>query len=84
MFRSTWIVAAAAAAAVTGAAPAAARADACAADARHSYARVELFRDGACTGSSVSVGFTGSGRCSGDGGGSRRGHDPRAPEHCAS
>jgi hypothetical protein len=42
-------------------APAPARADACAADARSSYARVELFRDGACTGASVSVGFTGSG-----------------------
>ena len=38
-----------------------ARADACAADARASYARVQLFRDGACTGPSVSVGFTGSG-----------------------
>src|SRR4051795_8602961 len=49
------------AAGLTGAAPAPARADACAADARASYARVELFRDGACTGAAVSVGFTGSG-----------------------
>jgi len=56
-----WIAAAAAAAGLSGMAPAPARADACAADARASYARVELFRDGACTGASVSVGFTGSG-----------------------
>jgi hypothetical protein len=49
------------AAGLTGPAPAPARADACAADARASYARVQLFRDSACTGASVSVGFTGSG-----------------------
>ena len=61
MRRITWIAAAAVAAGLTGTAPAAARADACAADARASYARVQLFRDGACSGASVSVGFTGSG-----------------------
>ena len=59
--RTTWIAAAAVAAGLTGVSPAAARADACAADARASYARVQLFRDGACRGASVSVGFTGSG-----------------------
>ena len=50
-----------AAAVLIGVPAAPASADACAADARGSYARVELFRDGACTGASVSVGFTGSG-----------------------
>lgn len=54
-------IVAALAAAVAGAAAPAARADACAADARASYARVMLFRDGACTGAAVSVGFSGSG-----------------------
>ena len=57
----TWVVAAGAAAGLAATAPAPARADACAADVRASYARVQLFRDGACTGASVSVGFTGSG-----------------------
>jgi hypothetical protein len=56
--RTTWI-AITATAAIAGAAPATARADGCAADARHSYASVELFRDSNCTGASVSVGFTG-------------------------
>jgi hypothetical protein len=56
-----WIAVAAAAAGTAAAMPAAARADACAADARGSYARVELWRDSACSGASVSVGFTGSG-----------------------
>jgi hypothetical protein len=55
------MAAAALAAGLTGSAPAPAQADACPADARASYARVQLFRDGACTGASVSVGFTGSG-----------------------
>ena len=50
-----------AAAVLIGAPPPPASADACPADARASYARVQLFRDGACTGASVSVGFTGSG-----------------------
>jgi hypothetical protein len=61
MGRKIWIAAALAAAALPGAAPQAAKADACPADARHSYARVELFKDSACSGASVSVGFTGSG-----------------------
>jgi len=61
MRRITGIAAAGLAAGLTAMAPAPARADACAADARASYARVQLFRDGACTGASVSVGFTGSG-----------------------
>ena len=61
MRRIGWIAAAGVAAGLTAVAPAPARADACAADARASYARVQLFRDGACTGASVSVGFTGSG-----------------------
>jgi hypothetical protein len=55
------MAAAALAAGLTGSAPAPAQADACPADARASYARVQLFRDGACTGASVSVGFAGSG-----------------------
>jgi hypothetical protein len=59
--RVRWLAAAALAVGLTGVAPAPARADACAADARASYARVQLFRDSACTGASVSVGFTGSG-----------------------
>jgi len=42
-------------------APAPACADACVADGRASYARVQRFRDGACTGASVNLGFTGSG-----------------------
>ena len=46
MLRTT-LIAAAAASVVGGTAPAAARADACPANARHSYARVELFREGA-------------------------------------
>jgi hypothetical protein len=46
-------------AAFAAAVPATAAADGCAADARHSYASVELFRDSNCTGASVSVGFTG-------------------------
>ena len=46
---------------LAGAAAPAARADACPADARASYARVQLFKDSACSGASVSVGFTGSG-----------------------
>ena len=50
-----------AAAVVSGAGASSARADTCAADARSSYARVELFRDGDCRGASVSVGFSGSG-----------------------
>ena len=61
MGRIRWLAAAAVAVGLTGVAPAPARADACAADARASYARVQLFRDSACTGASVSVGFTGSG-----------------------
>ena len=42
-------------------APGQARADACAADAKGSYARVELYRELNCVRPSVSVGFTGSG-----------------------
>ena len=61
MRRIGWMAAAGVAAGLTAVAPAPARADACAADVRASYARVQLFRDGACTGASVSVGFTGSG-----------------------
>ena len=61
MRKSIWITVAFAAAVSSGATAPLARADACAADARASYARVQLFRDGACTGASVSVGFTGSG-----------------------
>ena len=61
MRRITWIAAAAVAIALGGAAPSTAHADACAADARASYARVQLFKDGACSGASVSVGFSGSG-----------------------
>ena len=62
--RWAWTVAVVVVAATTVLAwPAAppAQADACPADARASYARVQLFRDGACSGASVSVGFTGSG-----------------------
>src|SRR5829696_1694247 len=42
-------------------APEQARADACAADAKGSYARVELYRELNCVRPSVSVGFTGNG-----------------------
>jgi hypothetical protein len=59
--RSTWIAAATAAAALIGMAPGQARADACAADAKGSYARVELYRELDCVRPSVSVGFTGNG-----------------------
>jgi hypothetical protein len=58
--RSTWIAAATAVAAL-GMAPGQARADACAADAKGSYARVELYRDLNCVRPSVSLGFVGSG-----------------------
>jgi hypothetical protein len=50
-----------AAAVLAGASPQPARADACPADARASYARVMLFKDSACSGPAVSVGFEGSG-----------------------
>jgi hypothetical protein len=56
-----WIVGVLVVAGLSGAAAPPARADACTADARASYARVMLFRDGACTGAAVSVGFSGSG-----------------------
>jgi hypothetical protein len=49
----------AAAVVATGAAPAAA--DACPADAKGAYARVELFREPDCRGAAVSVGFSGLG-----------------------
>ena len=58
---SMWIAAAVLAAVLAGTAAPAARADACAADARASYARVQLFKDGACSGAAVSIGFEGSG-----------------------
>jgi hypothetical protein len=58
--RTIWITAALAAVALTGGAPAA-RADACAADAKGSYARAELYRDLNCVRPSVSVGFMGTG-----------------------
>jgi hypothetical protein len=56
-----WVAGAGAVAVLAGTGAPAARADACPADARASYARVQLFKDGACSGASVSVGFTGSG-----------------------
>ena len=56
-----WVAGAGAVAVLAGTAAPAARADACPADARASYARVQLFKDSACSGASVSVGFTGSG-----------------------
>jgi hypothetical protein len=59
--RSTWIAAATAAVAVSGAGSAPASADACAADAKGSYARVELYREVNCVRPSVSVGFSGDG-----------------------
>ena len=59
MRRTKWIVGMAVAA-FSAAIPATAAADGCAADARQSYASVELFRDSNCTGASVSVGFTGN------------------------
>ena len=43
MRRSTWIAAAAVAVTLIGTGPGQARADACAADAKGSYARVELY-----------------------------------------
>ena len=58
---STWIAAAAVAVALIGPAPGQARADACAADAKGSYARVELYRELNCVRPSVSVGFAGTG-----------------------
>ncbi|MET0817917.1 MAG: hypothetical protein ABWZ67_10185 [Solirubrobacteraceae bacterium] len=59
MRRTIWIAAAGAAVALTGVAPA--RADACAADAKGGYARVELYRELNCVRPSVSAGFAGSG-----------------------
>ena len=56
-----WVAGAGAVAVLAGTAPPAARADACPAAARASYARVQLFKDSACSGASVSAGFTGSG-----------------------
>jgi hypothetical protein len=56
-----WIAAAAAAGALTATHAAPARADACAADAKASYARVELYREPDCVRPSVSIGFTGDG-----------------------
>jgi hypothetical protein len=47
--------------ALIGTAPERARADACAADAKGSYARVELYRELNCVRPSVSVGFAGNG-----------------------
>jgi hypothetical protein len=61
VLRTMLIAAVLAAVPLTGAAPAAAQSAACPPDARHSYARVELFRDSACAGASVSAGFDGSG-----------------------
>jgi hypothetical protein len=58
---TTWIVALAAVVALAGVEPVAARADACPADAKASYARVELYRDVGCARPSVSIGFTGIG-----------------------
>jgi hypothetical protein len=46
---------------IGGVSPGAARADACAVDAKGSYARVELYREVNCVRPSVSIGFTGSG-----------------------
>jgi len=59
--RTISIAAAAAAGAAGGGAPATARADACAADAKGSWARVEIYRELNCVRPSVSVGFTGNG-----------------------
>jgi hypothetical protein len=59
--KTIWIAAGVAAATLTCANPAPARADACAADAKGSFARVQLFREGNCRGASVSVGFSASG-----------------------
>jgi hypothetical protein len=59
--RTISIAAVTAAVVTTGGAVAPARADACAADAKGSYARVELYRDPNCVRPSVSVGFSGSG-----------------------
>lgn len=61
MRKTIWIAAGAAGAAFASVNPAPARADACAADAKAGFARVQLFREGDCRGASVSVGFTGSG-----------------------
>ena len=61
MRRTIWIAVAAAIVALTGVETRRCRrSDGCAADARHSYASVELFRERNCTGASVSVGFTGN------------------------
>jgi hypothetical protein len=59
--RTISIAAATAAAALAGMAPTPAHADACAADSKGSYARVELYRELNCVRPSVSIGFTGSG-----------------------
>ena len=61
MRRMSWAVAVTAAVAVASVEDAGARADACAADAKASYARVELYRDLNCQRPSVSIGFAGSG-----------------------
>ena len=61
MRRTIWIAAATAAVALAGVDAAPAGAYACAADAKGSYARVELYRDPDCVRPSVSVGFTGNG-----------------------
>jgi hypothetical protein len=58
---TTWIAALTTVVALTGMEPAPTRADACPADAKASYARVELFRDVNCTRPSVSIGFSGIG-----------------------
>jgi hypothetical protein len=58
---TTWIAALATVVTLTGVEPAAARADACPADAKASYARVELYRDVGCARPSVSIGLTGIG-----------------------
>jgi hypothetical protein len=57
----TWVVAVAAAIALEGAGATQARADACPADAKASYARVELYRELNCVRPSVSLGFAGDG-----------------------
>jgi hypothetical protein len=59
--KTTSSAAAAVAVALAGMSPASARADACAADAKGSWARVELYRELSCVRPSVSIGFTGSG-----------------------
>lgn len=61
MRRTIWIAAATGAVALAGVEAAPARADACAADAKGSYARVELYREPNCVRPSVSIGFTGNG-----------------------